>query len=186
MIVALLIGYLIGSFPSAVLVGKIRGVDPRERGDGDPGWWNARVLFGERIALVVLAADLIKGAAATAAATHLWGPWWTPFVALGGALLGHSFPLFGDLRGGRGVPTFFGGIAVLAPVAAGASLVVGVVVALAARHLVHGARVTILLVPVGLVLLGALDEAVAASMLLGFVGLRFLLQVGPGWTATSR
>jgi glycerol-3-phosphate acyltransferase PlsY len=179
-IVALLVGYVLGSLPSAVLIGKLRGIDPRESGDGNPGWWNARVLFGEWIALVVLAADLCKGALAVLAGQQIWGPWWTPYVALAGAMLGHAFPVFGDFRGGRGIPTFFGGMAILSPIAAAVGLALGVVVTARTHHLVHGARAAVLALPFVLVLLGEYDQALLSCLFLGFIGLRFLFEPAPG------
>src|SRR5690606_5931553 len=57
-------GYLVGSVPVAVLVARAHGVDPREAGDRNPGFWNVKGLLGARRAVPVFAGDLAKGAVA--------------------------------------------------------------------------------------------------------------------------
>ena len=59
-------GYLLGSIPTAVIVGRRRHVDLRAVGDRNPGWWNAKEELGRRAALPVLVVDVAKGAAGAA------------------------------------------------------------------------------------------------------------------------
>lgn len=127
MAVAAIIGYLLGSIPTAQIVARFFRVNPLASGDGNPGWLNMRGLVGERAAAIVLAGDLLKGTVAAIAGLLLWGDlWWTPYIALGAALVGHAFPLFGGFRGGRGALTFAGGMLVLAPWAVLLAALVGV------------------------------------------------------------
>jgi len=58
---SLLIGYLLGSVPVAVLVARARGVDPRRDGDRNPGYWNVKALLGRRAAVPVFVGDALKG-----------------------------------------------------------------------------------------------------------------------------
>lgn len=64
MMLALVLGFLVGSFPSADLIGKIAGVDLRSQGSGNPGTANALRVGGARLAVPVLVLDLLKGVAA--------------------------------------------------------------------------------------------------------------------------
>ncbi len=54
-------GYLAGSVPVAVLVGRRRGVDVRAVGDRNPGYWNAKAALGRRAAVPVFVGDVAKG-----------------------------------------------------------------------------------------------------------------------------
>src|SRR3954471_806414 len=61
----LLASYLIGSLPTALIVGKlIYGVDIREHGSKNPGATNTLRVLGKKSAVFVLIIDLAKGAAA--------------------------------------------------------------------------------------------------------------------------
>ncbi|MYI82199.1 MAG: acyl-phosphate glycerol 3-phosphate acyltransferase, partial [Chloroflexi bacterium] len=115
MIAALLvlIGYLIGSIPFGVLVGRIyRGVDVRDYGSGKTGFTNTLRSLGWGAALIVITADNAKGAAPVLIGRCVFADPWA--VALGGvaAVAGHMFPIFARFRGGRGAATAFGAFAV--------------------------------------------------------------------------
>lgn len=174
MVIAAILGYLIGSIPAAQIVGRFYRVDPLGRGDGNPGWWNMRGLVGEKAALIVLAGDLSKGVLAAAVGSVLWGPWWTMYVSLGFAMVGHAFPLFAGFRGGRSVLTFVGGMFVVSFMAAIVAIVVGAIVGLATRRFVYGARTAMWALP--FVQLFFLPRAYVActGILMTFIGLRFL------------
>src|SRR5690606_40244165 len=77
-------GYLLGSVPVAVLVGRAHGLDPREAGDRNPGFWNMMEQLGRRAAVPVFAGDLLKGTLAGLARSEErrvgeeWRAWWPP------------------------------------------------------------------------------------------------------------
>ncbi len=136
MIAALLvlIGYLIGSIPFGVLVGRIyRGVDVRDYGSGKTGFTNTLRSLGWGAALIVITADIAKGAIPVLIGRFVFDDPWA--VALGGvaAVAGHMFPIFARFRGGRGAATAFGAFAVIAPIA-GVVLIVCAAIALAATR----------------------------------------------------
>jgi glycerol-3-phosphate acyltransferase PlsY len=109
-IVALLAAYLIGSFPSAYLVARLRkGVDIRDVGSHNAGAMNVFYKVGFWDGMVVLLLDIGKGAAGVAVAKYLVGTdyyVWTPYIwqMLAGffVILGHNFPVFLKFRGGKG------------------------------------------------------------------------------------
>jgi glycerol-3-phosphate acyltransferase PlsY len=121
---ALVASYLLGTFPSALIVAKRGGIDVTAEGSGNPGTSNVVRLLGWRYGAVVFAADVLKGSLATALG------WWVSTAALDGgrisvmafacgysAVLGHTFPATRGFRGGKGVATGGGSMYVLYPLA---------------------------------------------------------------------
>jgi len=130
-IVAILIGYLLGSIPFGLLIGKrMANVDVREYGSGRTGGTNVLRTVGRKAAALVACLDVLKGVLAVIFAGLIVGE---GYLVVGGfglgalvaqvlaalaATLGHVWPVFVKFRGGRGVATFFGGLIALCPVAA--------------------------------------------------------------------
>lgn len=107
--------YLVGTFPTAILVGRRAGRDPTREGSGNPGASNSFRTMGRRAGAVVLVGDLAKGAVAAgvglATGNRAVG------VACGvAAVLGHVAPATRRFRGGKGVATGAGMALVLLPV----------------------------------------------------------------------
>ena len=73
LVAAIALGYLLGAIPSGVLVGRLRGVDPRDTGSGRTGTTNAIRTMGMRWAALVAVLDVGKGIAAVLLGT-LVGP----------------------------------------------------------------------------------------------------------------
>jgi len=147
LLVAALVGYLLGSLPFGYLVARAKGVNIFEVGSRNPGATNVRRCLGKGPGNLVFTLDALKGALATGWAVlaltdssatvnvdyaflsvhavvvgHGW-------VALGvagliGALFGHSFSCFTKFRGGKGVATSVGGLVVLMPLALVIALIV--------------------------------------------------------------
>lgn len=110
-------GYLAGSLPTGVLIGRRVGLDPRTRGSGNIGASNVTRTLGRKWGAITLLIDVAKGALPTAIALWLAGidlAAWTAFAAV----VGHCFPIWLAFKGGKGVATAFGGLLVLAPVIA--------------------------------------------------------------------
>ncbi len=118
------LAYLLGSVPTGLVVARVfGGPDPRQQGSGNLGTANLYRLLGPLAGALTLAGDAAKGAVPVALA--LWrlsslGPWQDAAVAAVGAaaVLGHVFPLYLGFKGGKGVATTFGVVAMLAPWAA--------------------------------------------------------------------
>jgi glycerol-3-phosphate acyltransferase PlsY len=109
--------YLLGTFPTALLVGRREGRDPTKEGSGNPGASNALRTMGRRAGALVLLGDLGKGILATGAGWALGGR--GVGVACGvAAVVGHVFPLRRGFRGGKGVATGAGMALVLLPIPA--------------------------------------------------------------------
>jgi glycerol-3-phosphate acyltransferase PlsY len=143
--VLLVPAYLVGSFPTAILVGRRAGRDPTREGSGNPGASNAFRTMGRRAGALVLAGDLCKGAVAAgmglATGNRAIG------VACGlAAVVGHVLPATRRFQGGKGVATAAGMACVLLPVVA---LVLAVLWLLVAR-LTGTASVASIAIAVGL------------------------------------
>lgn len=123
---AVILSYVLGSTPTAVIVGRILGVDVRNGGSGNPGATNLARLSGRRSwGAFVLTIDALKGflpAFFGYKFVTLFGPppfgWteWTVRVLLGtAAILGHIFSFYLKFRGGKGVATSLGVVLALSP-----------------------------------------------------------------------
>jgi len=116
-LLALLIGYLLGSIPFGLLLTKAAGKgDIREVGSGNIGATNVLRTGSKGLAIATLLLDALKGAAAVILAKWLW-PDAVNFAAAG-AMIGHLYPVWLRFKGGKGVATFLGVLIPLLPIAA--------------------------------------------------------------------
>jgi acyl phosphate:glycerol-3-phosphate acyltransferase len=129
-LVALPFAWLLGTFPTAGLVARAHGVDISKVGSGNPGASNVLRALGRRAFVLVMVGDVLKGAIATGVGVALGGA--PGGVALGvAAVLGHTFPLY--RKGGKGVATAAGMVAVLFPPVTAVLAVAWVLIALVAH-----------------------------------------------------
>lgn len=163
-------GYLAGSIPFAVVVSRLmRLPDPRTYGSGNIGATNV-LRSGNRIAaLLTLFGDAAKGWIAVLVAAMLGVP--VEMVALVGfmAFLGHVFPVWLRLKGGKGVATAAGVLIAFDWRLGGAAIVVWLAVAVATRYSSLGSIVAALFAPVAAWLIlgaGPIFVAVAAMSVL--------------------
>lgn len=121
-------GYLAGSIPTGVLIGRLAGRDPRAAGSGNIGASNVTRTLGRNWGALTLVIDALKGLVPTLIALRLAG---LDLALITGfaAVVGHCYPIWLRLRGGKGVATAFGVIAAILPmVALIAAIVWGTVV----------------------------------------------------------
>src|SRR5207248_280320 len=131
--------YLLGSVPFGYLVGRARGVDLLALGSRNIGATNAGRVLGARWGVLVFFLDAAKGALPVLAARAAASAVGEPFEALGvtagvAAFLGHLFPLYLGFRGGKGVATGAGVVAVLLPLPTLAALLLWLLVAVTTRY----------------------------------------------------
>jgi glycerol-3-phosphate acyltransferase PlsY len=171
-IVAVIAAYVLGTFPSAQLAGRSRGVDPTASGSRNPGTTNVLRTAGREAAALTLAGDLGKGILAAGLGWMIGGHGLGVACGLA-AVIGHVAPVNRGLRGGKGVATAAGMVIVLFPVAAAVAAVVFLWV-LALCRVVSAASLTAALsVPVVALLIGApLGEVLALVVCVGVVVLR--------------
>lgn len=121
-VLSIVLGYLIGSIPSSVWMGKLLfNVDVRTKGSGNAGATNTYRVFGWKIALVVLLLDVFKAWVAIQVISLLpmdISPEMLTYLKIGVgvvAVLGHIFPLWAGFRGGKGVASLVGVVLALYP-----------------------------------------------------------------------
>jgi acyl-phosphate glycerol 3-phosphate acyltransferase len=131
-----LAGCLIGSIPFGYLVARARGVDIFKHGSGNIGATNVGRVLGWRFGALVFALDFAKGAVPVLGARLIAADdagWLAVLTGLA-AFLGHLFPLYLGLRGGKGVATGTGVAFLLVPGPALVALAVWLVTVLATRY----------------------------------------------------
>ncbi len=135
-LLACLVGYLLGSISTSYIAGKVSaGVDIREHGSGNAGATNALRVLGWRLAALVAVADVFKGILAVAFANLVTGGWPTALALSGlAAVLGHNWPLFHGFRGGKGIATTIGALLTLTPGPTLYALLVAVLLLAASRY----------------------------------------------------
>jgi acyl phosphate:glycerol-3-phosphate acyltransferase len=144
LVVALGIGYLIGSLPTAELAARLRGRSIFELGSGNMGAMNAARALGWRIGLGVFAVDVAKGLLAALAGLGMAAiapPGSPGTLALGltagvGAVFGHAFSPFVGFRGGKALATAFGASLPVYPAAGlyAAALLLALTLIMLRRH----------------------------------------------------
>lgn len=158
--IALLLAYLLGSFPSSVWMGRwIKGIDLRDHGSGNAGATNAFRVLGKSIGIAVLVMDMLKGFLAVALShlQHVIDPgsegWMVLRIILGlMAVTGHIFPLFAGFKGGKGVATMAGVGLAIHPYAALAAMGMYLLVFLIFKLSALGSLVAVLSYPVWVIL----------------------------------
>ncbi len=169
---AIIIGYVLGSLPVALWVGRRNGVDLREVGDRNPGAWNALEQLGPRRAAPVFAGDGLKGLLAGITGDALAGTAGA-YCGVLGAMLGHSLPIFAAFRGGKAVMAFAGGAFALSPRAAAVALAACLLMTLAGSFR-WGARIGVFGFPLAQLAFAPIEHVAATGALMTFIGVRYL------------
>ena len=108
LVVALLVGYLLGSIPFGLVLTKLAGTeDLRSIGSGNIGATNVLRTGRKGLAAATLIFDALKGALAVVICGYYGGPN-AAILAAFGAFLGHLYPVWLKFRGGKGVATYIG------------------------------------------------------------------------------
>jgi len=108
-VLAMAVGYLIGSLNPAAAIARLRGVDLRGSGSGNPGATNAARTMGRWVGITVGLLDVLKGLVPAAVFTALVGQSAGEIAGLA-AVVGHITSPFLKGRGGKGVATALGAI----------------------------------------------------------------------------
>lgn len=132
-------GYLLGSIPMGVIVGRLAaGVDVRKYGSRVSGATNVLRTAGPGAAAATFGLDSAKGYLAARVGAGIAGQEGSVAAAIGGAV-GHSWPVFAEFQGGRSVLTCWGSLIAMDPQAAGAAAVAGAATAATTRYVSVGA-----------------------------------------------
>lgn len=151
LLAAAIAGYLLGSLPSGVLVGKLSGnVDPRTQGSGKTGTTNVLRTLGPGAAVLVLVMDFGKGLAAVLLARYVFMPsppaalnlqGWAEAIGGFAAIFGHNHSIFIHFTGGRGVATGAGTMLAVSPISLGVAVIALIVPIALTRYVSLGSMV---------------------------------------------
>ncbi|MGE5618956.1 MAG: glycerol-3-phosphate 1-O-acyltransferase PlsY [Sphingomonadaceae bacterium] len=169
--------YLLGSIPSGYILARLRGnVDLLNKGSRRTGATNVLRTMGWRAAAPVFAADFVKGIAAVLIARLLVPGDPTADVVTGmAALFGHNYSLYIGFKGGRGVTTGLGALAVIAPAAMAIAAAIGIAIIAWSRYVSLGSVLGSCTVPFAMLLLVLLLGQPLPHLLFGLLGAAFVI-----------
>jgi acyl phosphate:glycerol-3-phosphate acyltransferase len=153
MLLLVSVAYVLGTFPSAILIARANGVDISTFGSGNPGASNVTRALGWRKGVWVYVLDAAKGAMAAGLGLAVDGrplAYWCGAAAI----LGHMYPVYRRFRGGKGVATGSGVLLVVQPVLAPLAVGLWWIVTKVTGKAALGSVIAVALVPVGLVVQG--------------------------------
>ena len=166
--------YFLGTFPTAVLVARAGGHDVTAEGSGNPGASNVARIMGWKAGLLVMAGDIAKGAIASGVGLVVAGRGAGYILGIL-AVLGHTYPVTRKFKGGKGVATAGGMLAVLNPIVCAVLAVVWFLAARVLKLASVGSLVVAVLFPVGIAISGRPGWEIAlATSLAALVVLRHL------------
>lgn len=146
--IAIIIGYLLGSIPSAYLAGRLKkNIDIREVGSKNMGTLNVYYEVGLVEAVLVLLADVGKGIGAILLARWLGVSLIFQLLAGLAAVVGHTFPIFLKFRGGKGGATTLGILLFLMPKAIPFFIPIAVIALIITRNFVFCYGIAFVLFP---------------------------------------
>ena len=109
LLLVIILGYLVGSIPFALVIGKVFYItDVRQYGSGNLGGGNTGRVLGKKAGLATMALDLLKVSFVILFARLIGG---NDTVTAAGALaagIGHCFPLYAGFKGGKAVAAMYG------------------------------------------------------------------------------
>lgn len=166
-ILLVLLAYLLGSLPFAVIVSRVYGLeDPRSHGSGNPGATNVLRTGSKSAALLTLLGDASKGWLAVWLAGRLGGDTLTVAIAGVAAFVGHVYPVFLKFRGGKGVATALGVLAGWSGALALVTIVAWVLTAALMRYSSLAALVAAMAAPIAAgFLVGSIHITTAAAVM---------------------
>ena len=149
----ILIGYFIGCIQTAFLVSKLFRTDLRTKGSGNLGTTNALRVLGRRAGIATFAGDILKAVAAFVLCYFLFRDYGVTAGLYGwvGVVLGHDFPFYLQLKGGKGIAATIGLIFCMATVniwILAVSFTVGILAVAITRYISAGSLVFTASIPV--------------------------------------
>jgi glycerol-3-phosphate acyltransferase PlsY len=161
-ILGVISAYLIGSFPTAILYGRMyHGIDIRKSGSGNAGATNTFRVLGKKAGSIVMLIDVFKGWLATSCTLvllyfsvitqeHL-----DVYKLIFGlsAVAGHIFPVYEQFKGGKGIATLLGMLMSIQIEAALICITVFCIVLLLSKYVSLGSMISTLAFPVMLLII---------------------------------
>lgn len=143
-----IIAYLLGNFSSAYLLGMIfKKKDIRSYGSGNAGATNALRVFGKEIGIIALVSDVLKGLIAVYIGGLILGEQGKLISALF-VVVGHNWPVFLSFKGGKGIATSLGAIALLHWPTIAITAIIGILFIAKTRYVSLGSLIGSVIIPI--------------------------------------
>jgi len=128
LLVIAIIAYLLGSFSSAYVIGKLyKNIDIREHGSGNAGATNAMRVLGKPAGVITFVLDALKSIVSVMIGLHIYG-YYGGLVAAIFTVIGHNWPFFFGFKGGKGIVTTITTMAILQFKLTLISVIIGLIV----------------------------------------------------------
>ncbi len=161
--------YIVGGIPFGVLVAKARGIDLKKVGSRNIGATNVLRTTGKGPAVITLLGDSLKGVAAVMLCrVVIGGELWEGIIGIT-VILGHMYSIFLSFRGGKGVATGFGVLAVYSPASTLILIIIWILTALYTKYSSLAAITAFFSLPMGFVLFGASRIKIFFAIVLTFL-----------------
>lgn len=167
------LSYLIGCFSSAFIIGRVfLKIDIRGYGSGNSGATNALRVMGKKYGVITFLLDFLKGIIAALMGLLILGELGGLYAGLF-VVIGHNWPFYLNFKGGKGVSTSIGVLAVLNFPVALISVIIGIVIAAISRFVSLGSISFFLIVPIITLLRNGLErkEFFILTILMGIIGI---------------
>jgi glycerol-3-phosphate acyltransferase PlsY len=177
-IIAIIISYILGSIPTAYILGRLKGIDIRQCGSGNIGATNAFRVLGKLPGTIALLLDMAKGFISVTLIGDYFSKLGTPYggnlfrIILGFAVVsGHNWTIFLKFKGGKGMATSLGVLAGLGMKIAGLrmalllGLIIWVVTVLITRYVSIGSIITSIALPILMLLFNQPFEIVLLGVI---------------------
>ncbi|MDB4866616.1 MAG: plsY [Cohnella sp.] len=152
-LLAVVVSYLLGSVSFSILFARwLRKIDIRQHGSGNAGATNTLRVLGKGPAIAVFLLDIAKGIAAVSLGRLLGDAEWVPVAAGLAAIVGHNWPLYFRFKGGKGIATTIGALAMLAFLPALVAGIVAILTIVFTRYVSLGSMVFAVLLPIAIAL----------------------------------
>jgi len=176
-VISLALGaYVLGSVPTAyILVRWMEGEDIRDVGSRNVGALNAYNRTGAWAGLLVLVVDTEKGVLAVAAPRLLGVDASVLFITTPLVVAGHNWPVFLQFKGGRGILTALGGLALMVPVAAIFATATFLTVTALSRYISLGSVIGVMIGALAILALALAGMSSDTYMVYGFIACAMLV-----------
>ena len=162
--------YFLGSISWGYMLLQLKmGVDVREYGSGRTGMSNVLRTGGVKSAAVVLTLDIAKGVIAVVIARAVIGTTAAEVSAGLIVLVGHNWPVFLQFKGGRGILTALGGLALMVPVAAIIATATFIAITALSRYISLGSVVGVMIAALAILALALAGVNSGTYMVYGFI-----------------
>ena len=155
-ILAILIGYLVGGINPSYIIGRIKGIDIRKKGSGNAGASNATIVLGKWVGIFSGVFDILKATAVMLLMPAIFKG--VPYIAeISGVavVIGHIFPVMMNFKGGKGLAAFGGIILAIDPRLFGLLLATEIVILLIVDYICIVPITAVIIVPVVYGIFGA-------------------------------